>query len=294
MAVATMDPGAPWGRSEPRRQGEERVEIRCRCACSASLAVAEVEERLPADEPPGRPRAAPEVAGSGAARAVEDRPKKGLPLSPARLARYEGRTIEWPKRKRGTLELDRDDAWALGAGRSGGRGGAGVDEGTADDLGQDSSPPSTGSARPRAAHRVEDRRCGVGRSLAAVGHGVVEPGRRCAARENQVLVVAGVADDGGAVALAGRSSNWPPDSTRNWTGRPGVELRARARGRRRTPSRGRAGDCAGSALRATFTGWPRAEPRRTGDVVVEELAHEGGAGGLGGVVAVVRAERRAR
>ena len=65
------------------------------------LAVAEVEERLPADEAPRRPRAAAQVDRIGLALAGGSKiiPKNGVPSSsPARFARYDGRTMLWPKR----------------------------------------------------------------------------------------------------------------------------------------------------------------------------------------------------
>ena len=53
------------------------------------LAVAEVEERLPADEPPRRAEAAARSAGSGSPRStrIEDEAEERLAASPARLAR---------------------------------------------------------------------------------------------------------------------------------------------------------------------------------------------------------------
>ena len=65
------------------------------------LVAAEVEERLPADEAPRRARPAAQVDRVGLALAgrVEDEPEERLRRpSPARLARYDGRTMLWPKR----------------------------------------------------------------------------------------------------------------------------------------------------------------------------------------------------
>jgi hypothetical protein len=62
---------------------------------------AEIEERLPADEAPRRAAIAAQVDRIGLAFSRAGSKiiaKNGAPLSPARFARYEGRTMVWPKR----------------------------------------------------------------------------------------------------------------------------------------------------------------------------------------------------
>ena len=64
------------------------------------LSVAEIEEGLPALETAWRTRTAAQVVRIGVAvlRRVEDEAEERLPWAPARLARYDGLTMLWPKR----------------------------------------------------------------------------------------------------------------------------------------------------------------------------------------------------
>jgi hypothetical protein len=102
---------APILRAIAWPDGSDHVMPRSRLRCGSDvggvddlvrphLAVAEVEGRLPADEAPRRAGVAAQVDRVALALTggVEVMPKKAAPLSPATFARYDGRTMLWPKR----------------------------------------------------------------------------------------------------------------------------------------------------------------------------------------------------